>query len=140
MTRLILMSRCEYEQYSVSFRTPTRSGLGTNLALRASTRAALVAGQGKCHLRDFFLARHPICASSIWATFYLRDISIARPPSCATFQLRDTHLRDIPVARHPSCATFQLRDISFARHPSCATTHLRDFFPSCLGPLLVSLG
>jgi len=107
------------------------------------------------------------CATSIWATFYLRAISIARPPNCATFQLCDvpiarhfssatTQLRDILIARHFNCATFQLRDIPSARHPSCATSHLRDFsiarhlicatihlrdfFPSCLGPLLVSLG
>jgi len=77
---------------------------------------------GKCHLRDFFLARHSICVTSIWATFCLCAISISRPPSCATFQLRD-----ISVARQPSWATFQLTDISTARYSICATSHLRDF-------------
>jgi len=77
---------------------------------------------GKCHLRAFLLARHPICATSIRATSHLRDshsrdILFARHCNCAT-----SHLRDNPVARHFNCAishlryASQLRDIPFARH------------------------
>jgi len=81
----------------------------------------LLLQSGKCHLRDFFLARHPFERHFICATFQLRDLPAARRSNCATFQLRD-----IPSARHPSCATFQLRDISTARYFICATSQLRD--------------
>jgi len=75
--------------------------------------------RGKCHLHDFFLARHLFARPPSCATFQLRDISTSR--CCATSQLRD-----FSTARHPICGTFHLRDFSMARYPICATSHLRD--------------
>jgi len=96
---------------------------GKAVELHCCWDGALGREWAKCHLCDIFLARHPICTTSVCATFHLRDLPVARHPICAT-----TYSRDFSTARHPICVTSRMRDFSIARYPICATTYLRDFF------------